>query len=96
MFSSISAESRPGGRPHRRANRRAAACVLLTAFTLLLLSTSPAQACPRCFESADGDVVKTYYWTAVFLSTLPLGMIFGIVYTLRRMVRQADRGQRSR
>ncbi len=60
---------------------------LLPAMTVVALSLSSdvALACPKCFGSADTSVLRAYLWTAGLLSFLPLGIIGGIVYTLKRL-----------
>ena len=56
----------------------------------LLHSSDLALACPKCLGSSDAPVLRAYFWTAALLSSLPLGIIGGIVYTLRRLGRSND------
>jgi hypothetical protein len=61
------------------------ALFLATAVLALSLSSDLALACPKCYGAADTSVLRAYLWTAGLLSFLPLGIIGGIVYTLKRL-----------
>jgi len=49
----------------------------------LLLGLSQANACPVCFQSG-GEERWAFYFTTAFLTVLPLSMVGGCVYWLRK------------
>ena len=50
---------------------------------------SRAEACPVCFQSG-GEERWAFYGTTAFLSVLPLLMVGGFVYFLRKRFRQME------
>ena len=62
------------------------AIIALTAF--LLLGPETARACAVCTSSTTDEVRYAFIWTTGFLSVLPLGMIAGLVWFLRRRARE--------
>lgn len=69
MFSFISADG-----------ARARAWVLAA----VLLRPSAALACPVCFASASGDVLRAFYLSVAALTALPFLILGGFVIYLRR------------
>jgi len=55
----------------------------------LLLTASPAFACPVCFSS-QGESRLAFLMSTGFLTVLPLTMFIGIVWWLRKRVQQMD------
>jgi len=52
-----------------------------------LLAAQPALACAVCSAREDAQRVA-FIATTVFLSALPLGMVFGVAWWLRKRVRE--------
>ena len=63
----------------------------------ILLVPPAAGACPKCFESADPQVLRTYYLSALLLSTIPFGIIGSILGWLfihhKRQAHRSKEGQ---
>jgi len=55
----------------------------------LLFTASPALACPVCFSS-QGESRLAFLMSTGFLTVLPLTMFVGIVWWLRKRVREMD------
>ena len=62
------------------------------------LSAAPrvAQACAVCSSGREDDVQFAFIATTVFLSVLPLGMLGGAVWWLRRRLRELEASQARR
>jgi len=64
---------------------------------LLLLAASVASGCPTCKNALDsdesgGDVVRGYFWSILFMMSMPfavLGSFSGYLYLLVRRARSA-------
>lgn len=58
-----------------------------------LLAAAPrvALACPVCVGSSDRNAAA-FAATTTFLSALPLAMVFGMFFYLKRRARQAESG----
>jgi hypothetical protein len=70
--------------------------LLLTAFCLLALGASPAWACPFCKEalanSGGGDLVSGFFYSILFMLSMPFLIITGMgtyMYVLVRRARAA-------
>ncbi len=59
-------------------------------FGLALVALAPleAAACPSCIAAQDQDVQIAYMAGTAFMSVLPLALIAGLVFWLRRRARQ--------
>ena len=57
---------------------------------LLLASPEPAQACSVCSAAEEDSVRAAFLVTTVFLSVLPLMLVGGFAWWLRRRVRDLD------
>jgi hypothetical protein len=55
--------------------------------SFLFLFTSSLQACPSCFSS-DGSNREAYFWTAIAMTVVPLSLIAGLIWTLRKYLQQ--------
>ena len=66
-----------------------AAAVVLLAFALVALLPEAAWACPVCFDSSDENR-QAFLATTIFLSLLPLGMVAGAGYYVRKRSRELD------
>ena len=64
------------------------AVVLALAF--VVAAPLDALACPSCLAAQDSDVQMAFLSATLFLSLLPLSLIGGLVYWLRRRARQLD------
>lgn len=58
---------------------------------LTFLLPSAAQACYVCMSGREDDVQLAFILTTVLLSLLPLGLIGGAVWWLRRRLREMER-----
>ncbi len=67
--------------------RRASALLLGSALSWPALSL----ACPVCFNSRDENRLA-FFWTAMVLSVLPLGLIGGALFWVWRRAHAADAG----
>ena len=56
---------------------------LISSGCIGLLATGAAQACPICIL-ADPKTAGTYLNTTLFMSVLPLAMLGGLIYWLKR------------
>lgn len=63
---------------------------LATVFALTLLVPGAAEACSVCFSTTEENR-WAFIGTTVFLSVLPLGILFGIGTWLRRKVLEMER-----
>ena len=63
--------------------------ILSLAVLGLVLGLSRLDACPVCFQSG-GEERWAFYATTAFLTVLPLSMVGGIVFWLRRRFRQLE------
>ena len=59
----------------------------LFAFGLVLLAPLEAAACPLCIAAQNENVQIAYILASAFMTFLPLGLIGGLVYWLRRRAR---------
>lgn len=57
------------------------------AFALVVLTPSFAFACPGCFSGNDANRIA-YFTTFVILTVLPLAMVGGLLYYLRKRARE--------
>ncbi|MGH0032728.1 MAG: hypothetical protein ACQGVC_23290 [Myxococcota bacterium] len=62
--------------------------VLLSALLIGLLLPTTAAACAVCIGGQTEETRYAFLWTTGFLSVLPLGMIGGAVWWLRRRARE--------
>jgi len=60
----------------------------LLGLVLVLLAPLDAAACPLCIAAQDKSVQIAYMAASAFMTFLPLGLIGGLVYWLRRRARQ--------
>jgi len=74
----------------------AATLRMLMLLTLMVLAASAAQACPSCKEAlgssdaAQGDVVGAYFWSILFMLTMPFTLISCFSFTMWRAVKRAN------
>ena len=54
---------------------------------LLLLAPLETSACPLCIAAQDKNVQIAYMIASAFMTFLPLGLIGGLIYALRRRAR---------
>ncbi len=80
--------SAPRARHRVRASLRAIATIL--AIAVLVSWPKVAAACPVCFDARDKNRMA-FLLTTIFLTLLPLAMIGGIVFWLRRRVRELEK-----
>lgn len=64
--------------------------VLALAGAFALVKPLEAAACPLCIAAQDESVQVAYALASAFMTFLPLGLIGGLVFWLRRRVRQLD------
>ena len=68
----------------------AAASVQVALAAPLLLAPRAVHACAVCFGGQEGDTRTAFILTTAFLTFLPLLMIGGLVWWLRRRFRQLE------
>ena len=76
----------------RCAIRGALGWVLVMAAALLLAAPEAAEACSVCSAAQDDSVREAFLVTTVFLSVLPLLLVGGFAWWLRRRVRELEAG----
>ena len=59
----------------------------LFALGLFLLAPVEASACPLCIAAQDANVQIAYMLASAFMTFLPLGLIGGLIFWLRRRAR---------
>jgi hypothetical protein len=62
----------------------------MMAGALLLAAPEAAEACSVCSAAQDDSVREAFLVTTVFLSVLPLLLVGGFAWWLRRRVRELD------
>jgi hypothetical protein len=70
----------------RRALQLTGSAALLLCAALAL--PDPAAACSVCTGGDSDQVRYAFVWTTVFLSVVPLGMIGGLIWFIRRRARE--------
>ncbi|MEX2207527.1 MAG: hypothetical protein WEF50_14975 [Myxococcota bacterium] len=60
------------------------------AMATLVAAPLDVLACPSCLAAQDSDVQMAFISATAFLTFLPLALIGGLVYWLRRRMRQLD------
>ena len=74
----------------------AATLRMLTLLVAVVLAASAAQACPSCKEAlgssdaAQGDVVGAYFWSILFMLTMPFTLISCFSFAMWRAVKRAN------
>jgi hypothetical protein len=64
--------------------------IVWLAAALAIAAPLDASACPSCLAAQDSDVQAAFLAATAFMTFLPLGLIGGLVYWLRRRLRQLD------
>ncbi len=67
---------------------KAVAKTAVLGLVLLVALTGAAQACPLCIAAQDKSVQVAYMIASAFMTFLPLGLVGGLIYWLRRRARQ--------
>ena len=67
---------------------------LVVAAALFLAAPEAAEACSVCSAAQDDSVREAFLVTTVFLSVLPLLLVGGFAWWLRRRVRELDAAPR--
>jgi hypothetical protein len=62
----------------------------------LFLVPVTAQACPVCFSGNGEENRAAFLFTTIFLTSLPLAMIGGVVWWLRRRLLETERERPAR
>jgi hypothetical protein len=70
--------------------RRCLGILALMAAAVLLAAPEAAEACSVCSAAQDDSVREAFLVTTVFLSVLPLLLVGGFAWWLRRRVRELD------
>lgn len=70
--------------------RRILGILALMATVALLAAPEAAEACAVCSAAQDDSVREAFLVTTVFLSVLPLLLVGGFAWWLRRRIRELD------
>jgi hypothetical protein len=70
--------------------RRCLEILALMATAVLLAAPEAAEACSVCSAAQDDSVREAFLVTTVFLSVLPLLLVGGFAWWLRRRMRELD------
>jgi hypothetical protein len=70
------------------------AAIFVAVVLVFVLTPEAVSACPVCFDSSDENR-QAFIATTAFLSLLPLGMVGGAGYWLRRRARELDEDESS-
>jgi hypothetical protein len=69
---------------------RGRAAVILVIGAALMLLPSLAVACPVCMSGREEDTRFAFIWTTAFLTAMPLVLVGGVIFWLRRRLKTDD------